>query len=209
MLAMPPEDFVRDILAEKLCAQYVSVGYNFTFGKDGAGSAMMLKKLGEKYGIRVDVADNITFCAQNVSSSLLREYIALGEIEKANVLMTEPYAVCGRVCEGKHLGASWGIATANVELSDKLLIPKRGVYRTKTTIGDREYKSVTNIGVNPTVEHAKPRSETHIIDFSGDLYGKNIEVAFIEMMRPEIRFDSPDELIRQIKKDIEYVKNKY
>ncbi|MBQ7718559.1 MAG: bifunctional riboflavin kinase/FAD synthetase [Clostridia bacterium] len=206
ILSMTPENFARDILSCRFGAKYVSVGYNYRFGKGGEGDAKALEKLGRKYGFEVIITDRITKDGQDISSSLLRKYIANGEVDAANNLMCKPYAVCGVVSGGKHLGTSWGIATANVEIPDMLLTPKRGVYLTKTLIDGKQYKSVTNIGTNPTVEHAKPRSETHIIDFNGDLYGKYIEITFCEMIRPEIKFDSVDGLICQIRKDIEYVK---
>ena len=207
MLALSPDEFARDVLKGRLRASFVTAGYNYRFGKDGSGTSEDLVRLGKKYGFEVKIIDKVTYAGQDISSSLLREYISNGEVDKANAVMCRPYAVCGFVSEGKKLGRQWGIETANIAFSDAVLVPKHGVYMTKTLYRGMEYKSVTNIGINPTVEGTKPRSETHILDFSGDLYGEYLEIEFFEIIRPEIKFGSAGELKEQIKKDIEYVKN--
>lgn len=207
MLSLSPEEFAKDILKGKLNAGFVTAGYNYHFGKGGSGTAEDLAWLGEQYGFEVKIIDRVTYDGKDVSSSLLREYISSGEVEKANRIMCKPYTVSGIVSEGKGLGRKWGIETANIPLDQRHLIPKHGVYITKTVYRKTGYKSVTNIGINPTLEGAVPRSETHILDFSDDLYGERLEIEFFKMIRPEIKFGSAAELKAQIKKDIECVKN--
>ena len=135
----------------------------------------------------------------------MRKYIAAGEPEKAALMLGRNYTVCGKVVEGDQRGRTWGFPTANQIIDESLVVPKYGVYETKTVIDDKEYKCVTNIGIRPTYLSKRALAETHIIGFSGDLYGKEIEVELIRFIRPEKKFDSAQKLIEQLKKDISEV----
>ena len=179
---MNGEEFAYRILYRKMNAKTVVCGENFRFGKNAGWSALELRK----YFI-----------------TMLKE----GKVDKLYTLGMGMYAVCSEVVGGNRIGRTLDFPTINQQFGEKQLVPKRGVYSTVTLIDNKTYNSITNIGVKPTVEKdIKPLAETHILDFSGNLYGKEIEVRFNKFIRDEKKFSSLDELKIQIKKDIEYVR---
>ncbi len=207
ILSKTPEEFVRKILKEKLGAVCVFAGYNYTFGKGGAGDSRLLKELCASYGIDTFIMEKETFDGEEISSSRIREYLLKGDMEGAARLLGREYSIEGIVQKGKKLGRVIGFKTANVHFEKGVLVPANGVYKTKTTVFGKEYKSVTNVGTNPTFENIPPRLESHIIDFDMDIYGENIKVDFYEKIRDEICFSGIDELKKQIQKDKQYVIN--
>lgn len=204
---MTGEEFVSLILCKKMNAKTVVCGENFRFGKNAAWGAAELLKFGEKYGFNV-IAENLM--GENgtaYSSEYCRAMLKEGKVDKLYTLGMEMYAVCSEVVSGNRIGRTLDFPTINQQFGKKQLVPKRGVYSTVTLIDNKAYNSITNIGVKPTVEkNIRPLAETHILDFSGDLYGKVIEVRFNGFIRDEKKFSSLDELKIQIKKDIEYVR---
>lgn len=203
---MIPEDFVKDVLVDKLNAKVVVVGFNYRFGYKGKGTIETLKKYGEKYGFEVIVIEPVSIEDTVVSSTLIREFLLEGNINKVNKMLGRNYRLKGKVINGKGRGKSLGFATANIELNDFHILPKLGVYKTRTCYGNKVYLSITNIGDNPTFNNDKVTIETHIFDFDQNLYDSTIEVIFDEFMREEIKFNSKKELIHQINKDIKQVK---
>lgn len=207
MCHMNGEEFARRILAEKMNAKTVVCGKNFRFGKNAAWGVTDLCKFGKKYGFEV-IAENLS--GENgsaYSSEYYRTMLREGQVHKLYTLGMGKYAVYSKVVNGNRIGRTLDFPTINQQFGEKQLVPKRGVYSTVTLIGNKTYDSITNIGVKPTVERdIKPLAETHILDFSGDLYGKEIEVRFNKFIRDEKKFSSLDELKIQIKKDIEYVR---
>lgn len=207
ILSKTPEQFVCEILKEKLGAVCVFAGYNYTFGKGGAGDSNLLKKICSQYGIDAVIMENETLSGEEISSSRIRDYLLKGDTRGAARLLGREHSFEGIVQKGKKLGRVIGFKTANVHFEKGILVPENGVYRTKTTVFGKEYKSVTNVGTNPTFENIPPRLESHIIDFDMDIYGENIKVDFYEKIRDEVCFSGIEELKKQIEKDKSYVIN--
>ena len=203
--SMSAAEFFEEILIKQLGAKALCCGFNYSFGKNGAGSSADLQAMCSKAGVDFEMIPPVEINGETVSSTAVRKYIAAGEPEKAALMLGRNYTVCGKVVEGDQRGRTWGFPTANQIIDESLVVPKYGVYETKTVIDDKEYKCVTNIGIRPTYLSKRALAETHIIGFSGDLYGKEIEVELIRFIRPEKKFDSAQKLIEQLKKDISEV----
>ena len=206
-LRKSPEEFARDVLKIKLGAKKVFVGYDFTFGRDGKGTAKELSVLGEKYGFDVSVLPEIKIGGKAVKSTAVREYIKEGKIEQANEMLERAHSYSGRVFRAKMLGRTIGFPTANIYPEEGLILPPFGVYASKVLLEGDLYPGVSNIGINPTVENGeKPKIETNIMGFSGDIYGKNIKIYLYKMIRREKTFSGIDALSSQIKKDADEAK---
>ncbi len=201
-LSMSPDEFVDQVLIGKLNAAAVFCGFNYTFGKNARGNTIVLSELCKAHNILVKVMPCMTDCGVAVSSSEIRSALSKGEIEFANRLLTRPFEVRGIVSAGKRLGRELGFPTANI-YPDNLPNLPYGVYATKTIVDNKEYISVTNIGVNPTVKDGNLRIETFIADFDEDIYQKDISVRFYKFLRKETFFNSINELKEQIEKDTE------
>ncbi|MGE5629837.1 MAG: bifunctional riboflavin kinase/FAD synthetase [Caulobacteraceae bacterium] len=199
---MSAEDFVKEILLGRFKAKCVVVGYNYRFGCKGDGDAELLKHFGQKYSFKVDVVEAVEINGHTVSSSLIRHIIRSGNVEKVPEYLGRPFSIHGKVVYGKQNGEVMGIKTANLEVKKDITLPHRGVYHTNTVVGGRTYKSISNIGFNPTFNGGSLSVETHILDFSGDIYNEEIEVFFLKHRRDEIRFNSMEELVKQIRTDI-------
>ena len=197
------ENFVKNILVDKFNVKFVVVGFNYTFGKMGAGTAEELKLFGEKYGFDVFVIPPIRIGRETVSSTLVRKYVKNGLMDKARICLGRYYSIYGTVKMGRQIGSTIGFPTANIIPEDYLVMPKSGVYVTCTVLDGELYNSITNIGKNPTFGELKNIScETHIFSREGNLYGKRIEVFFMAKLRGERKFDSKEELCSQINSDI-------
>ncbi|MBQ3265412.1 MAG: riboflavin biosynthesis protein RibF [Ruminococcus sp.] len=204
---MSPEKFVEEILYERLNAKRVTCGFNYRFGKGGAGDTAALEALCGARGIKVCVTQPVYCGKEQVSSSLIRARIAAGEIERANEMLGYRYAIGGEIGGGNHIGTMMGFPTVNIPIGDGLTVPRCGVYASDITIGGVRYKGATDIGVHPTVgENEKPLCETFLLDFAGgDLYGKKAVCELTSFVREERRFGSKEELAAQIKKDCEMI----
>jgi len=203
IMRLTPEEFFEKILINKLHAAFISCGYNYRFGINGTGDAELLKELCEKKDIEFCVAPKVEFENEPISSTRIRQAILAGDIEKANMMLGRPFSYCEKVVSGDHIGRKLGAPTINQFFPENHIIPKFGVYISKVEIDGRFYRAVTNIGIRPTLELKVPRSETCIIDFSGDLYGRHIEVFLLKYLRPELIFEGLDSLKGQIMSDIE------
>lgn len=203
-----PEDFVKEILVEKLKMKLVVVGYDYRFGHKGKGDIHLLKELGEKFDFKVIIIPPVKLDNEIVSSTIIRKYIERGYVDKAFLLLGRHYSIKGQVEKGKGIGRTLGFPTANITSKNHLIFPKKGVYITKAKIEDNIYSSITNIGNNPTFGKNEDISiETFIIDFNNDIYGKEIEVFFIEKIRSEKKFSDIEELIIEMKKDLLKARN--
>lgn len=202
-------DFVRDVLVEKLHAVSVVCGFDYTFGHRGLGNAEKLRQLCRELGLGCHVVDKVELLGDEVSSSRIRRLLEAGQLEEANALLGHRHFVSGEVIHGKALGRVLGFPTANVRLAEDLLIPARGVYATRVILPDGSvYKAVTNVGSRPTVGQSTIITmESYLLDFTGDLYGKTIQVELVKFLRPEQKFDSLEQLQEAVLKDIENVKN--
>ncbi|MFO7612872.1 MAG: bifunctional riboflavin kinase/FAD synthetase [Clostridia bacterium] len=201
------EEFIRDILKNKYNVELVVTGFNYNFGKGGRGDTDMLSAMGGKLGIDVVIVAPVMLENQIISSSLIRDKLKNGHMESVANMLGRHYSIRGTVEYGNKIGTEIGFPTANIIPLEDFALPKSGVYYTRTIVDGVEYKSITNIGRKPTVTKEKRIIiETHIFDFSGWLYGKEIEVLFIRMIRNEKKFDGITELKKQILRDIDAVR---
>lgn len=201
-----PEEFVRRILVETLAIKGLIVGYDFKFGKQGKGTVSDLRALSGRYGYFFEVQNAVTLDGEKVGSNRIRKMITEGEVEKAGRHLGRPYMIEGLVVPGEARGRSIGFPTVNLQ-TDFELIPKRGVYITSVGIDGVERPAVTNIGYNPTFDGIHRTIETHILDFSGDLYGREVAVHFLRRLRDEVKFQNADELKKHIWADVEEARN--
>ena len=205
-----PEDFIKDIIVEKLRAKVVVVGHDFCFGRGRAGNVDLLRVRGKKYGYETIIVKKERFQDRDISSTYVREELSLGHMETANVLLGRPYSVTGVVCPGKQFGRQMNIPTMNIYPPVSKLLPPKGVYVSVTTIDKKDYYGVTNIGTKPTVsDDFIVNVETNLFDYSDDAYGKNIEVQLIHFIRPEMKFASVDALKKQMEKDAQFAKSMF
>lgn len=200
---MSAEDFVKNILIARFNTKSVVVGYNYKFGINGEGNADMLKQYGEKYGFKVIIVEAVEVEGHTVSSSLIRHVIRSGSVDKVAEYLGRDFSVHGKVIYGKQNGEIMGIKTANIDVKKDITLPKKGVYYTSTIVSGKLYKSISNIGFNPTFNGERLSVETHLIDFCDNIYGEEIEIFFHRHKRDELKFNSMEELVKQIKKDIQ------
>lgn len=198
-----PNEFIEKILIEGLNAKVVSCGFDYHYGKGGEGNAESLHEELERRGIKVIEEPPILLYGEKVSSTAIRSYIASGEIDKANAMLGRYFSYDFTVRKGDGLGRVLGFPTINQIFPEDHIVPKYGVYASKVYVDNEWYPAVTNVGIRPTVSAENMRSETCILDFSGNLYGKNVEVFLIKYLREEIKFSNLDALSEQIAKDIE------
>ena len=202
------EDFVRVLLAEKLGAKGVVTGGDFTFGKARGGNFERLVGLGKEVGIEARAVEPVMDGGEAVSSSRVRDALREGDPQEAARFLTRPFAIRGVVQHGDKRGREIGYPTANLSI-EQYLRPKYGIYAVTGRIlsTGQELKGAANIGVRPQFEPPKELLEPYFFDFSGDLYGQEIEVAFHHFLRGEAKFDSLDELTAQMARDCEKAKD--
>jgi riboflavin kinase/FMN adenylyltransferase len=199
--SLTPEMFVRNILVDKLAVKAVFVGYDFKFGKDGGGTVGMLKKFASTYGFHFEIMEAITMDNEKIGSNTIRKLILDGSVEKAARFLGRPHMIEGVVVKGENRGKWMGFPTINLDTFFEL-VPKNGVYMTEVDLDGKHIPSVTNIGFNPTFGGKKFLMETHILDFSGNLYGKEVVIYFHKRIRDEMKFSGIDELKERIAKDV-------
>ena len=205
-----PEEFVEKVLLNILNVKEVYCGFNFTFGKGKSGDVSILEKLLKEKNIKLNVQNPVRDGNNEIiSSTRVRNYIKKGNFEKVRELLGHNFIILGEVIYGKQLGRVLGFPTANLQFENKIY-PEFGVYGVKVHIeGDEKiYNGVMNIGKNPTVDIGILSVETNIFDFSDDIYGKIILIEVLENIRSEKKFNSVDELKKQIGYDVDYWKNK-
>lgn len=196
------EEFVREILKEKMNAAAVCCGQDFRFGKKASCGAEDLRRFCKIWELECAVLDEVMDGGEAVSSTRVRQAIAGGEMEKAAELLGRRYCLDFAVEHGKALGRRLQFPTINQPIPPAMVLPRFGVYATMAQVQGKIYAGVTNVGVRPTVEKGMaPRAETYLIGFSGDLYGREVPVQFLSFLRPEQKFDSVDALKEQIGKD--------
>lgn len=208
--AMSAEAFVRETLVEGLRATDLVTGFNFALGRDREGDFSVLGALGEKWGFAVSQVPPVVVNKETVSSSLIRERIRSGDVDKAAKLLARPHSVDGVVVRGEGRGRSFGFPTANIRFADTLL-PALGAYATWLQIlGDDGPESLlpsmTSVGTNPTFGENALTLEANVLDFSGDLYGKTVRLHFAARLRGQVRFKSPQELVGRLALDAAHAK---
>jgi riboflavin kinase/FMN adenylyltransferase len=206
--SLTPEMFVHDILVNRLSVEEIIVGYDFKFGKGGAGNVAMLNKLAGTCGFRFETIEAITLDGERVGSNAIRKLIMDGNVEKATRFLGRPHMIEGTVVKGENRGKWMGFPTINLDTFFEL-VPKNGVYMTEVELGGVRKPAVTNIGFNPTFGGKKFLMETHILDFSGNLYGKEVVIYFHKRIRDEMKFSGIDELKERIAKDVELAREHF
>jgi len=197
--------FLEDYLLEQLHCALIVVGFNYRFGRNREGDVSFLKAWAKEKDIEVIVIEPVVFCGVSISSSAIRKSIAKGDFEMANAMLGREYSLSGTVMPGQKLGRKLGFPTANIQPAPGICLPENGVYVTRLKTNDHAYESITNIGFRPSVSGTvtTPIIETMMLDHDADLYGKEIQVQFLHMLRKEKKFDQLEALRQQVQKDIQ------
>jgi riboflavin kinase / FMN adenylyltransferase len=201
---MRAREFAVDILWKKLGLREIYVGPNFGFGHRREGSFNLLKEIGQELGFSVGKIPQVQFRSSRVSSTAVRQALFAGQAGLARRLLGRPFALHGTIAHGAARGGEMRVPTANLETSNDL-IPRTGVYVTLLSIDGRRHPAVTNIGVRPTITggiDAPVTIETHVLDFDGDVYDREVGLEFLVRLRDERKFGGPEALVAQIRKDI-------
>lgn len=202
--ATEKEVFVKDILVNKLNAKFIVAGSDLSFGKNGEGNSTFLLEESEKYDFSVKIIDKIAYKGEIISSTLVRKAIADGDVKKARFMLGSPYLVQGVVEKGNQLGRTIGFPTVNISPEKEKLLPPNGVYKTEVIVDGRVYEAITNVGCKPTVtDDGRIFVESYLYNFMENIYGKKIEVYFLEFMRKEQKFSSVEELKKQLQTDMQ------
>ncbi|MCT4687425.1 bifunctional riboflavin kinase/FAD synthetase [Vallitalea sp.] len=202
---MTPENFIKKVICKQLNAKFIVVGNDYRFGHERKGDINLLKKLSSKYGYELISIPKIAYNNNIVSSTWIRKEIKQGNIKLANKLLGENFSITGKVVEGKKNGRKFGFPTANIIPHRYKILPPNGVYYSNISVNGKKYDSITNVGVNPTLNGQKKVVETHILGFDEDIYGQVVVVEFIQFIRKEKKFNSIEELKKEVSSNIEYV----
>jgi riboflavin kinase/FMN adenylyltransferase len=211
LASLSPEDFVKQILIEQLQTKIVSIGEDFRFGYQRKGTAQDLKEIASQLGIEVYVNSLHKYRDERqqlvrVSSSLIRQALSAGEVERAKTMLGRSYTLTGLIVKGKQIGRTIGFPTANLQVPSNKFLPRYGVYAVRVNYNHNYISGVMNIGCRPTVEGELPTVEVHLLDWSGDLYEQTITVSLEAFLRPEQKFNSLDSLKQQITTDCQQAK---
>lgn len=202
---LTPESFYRDIIAKHLNLKHVVTGFNHAFGKNRNGNLHFLEGIAKKSGFTISSVPPQNFNSHHISSTKIRNTLLSGNIHDANTMLGHPYTIIETVNHGRKIGRKIGFPTTNISITEsEKIIPKTGVYLTAVRVGRQNKQNkygMTNIGTRPTFDGKEISIETHIFDFSEEIYGDKIKLCFIRKIREEVKFDSVEELILQLRKD--------
>ena len=191
------------LLQERLRMAGLVMGYNFAMGYKREGTPETLATIGNEHGFFVNVVDAVSVEGGRVSSTVIRDSVTAGDVAGASELLGRPFSLCGKVVVGDGRGRTLGFPTANLDYSEDRLAPGNGVYATWACVGDDRYMAATNVGVRPTFGENERIVEAFLLDFDGDLYGKDITLEFVGRLRDELRFESAEALVTQMHVDVE------
>ncbi len=204
LAAMSSEEFVAKVLVAQLGVGAVVIGWDFHFGKGRSGSPAFLVEAGSRYGFAVEIVDKVEDGAGEeawaVSSTAIRRALERGDVAAAARSLGRPYSVIGRVISGQRLGRTLGVPTANIALEANNRLG-HGIYAVRARVEGKIHPGVASFGVRPTVDNGPPLLEVHLLDFEGDLYGREMQVEFIERIREERKFDSLPSLAAEMERD--------
>jgi riboflavin kinase/FMN adenylyltransferase len=195
-------DFIA-LLTQALQLKLLLVGPDFAVGRDRQGNVDALRQLGAECGFDVEVVTLLEAAAEKVGSGAIRAALHEGNMPLVARLLGRPFALRGPVVRGAERGRTIGFPTANIAVAPDLALPSFGVYVTRAFVGETTYEAVTNIGQRPTFEETRPTIETHLLDFDGNLYEREMRIELLERLRGEQRFSGPEELVAQIKRDVD------
>ena len=201
------EEFVRQILIEKLNVKHIVIGHDHVFGKNKSGNFELLQKLSKELNLEVEQLKAVKDGDSNISSTKIRNCLSDGNIIGANKMLGYHYSVSGKIIDGKKLGRTIGYPTANIEVDELKLLPKKGAYIVEVYVKNKFYKGMLSIGTNPTVNGEKLTVEVYILDFNEDIYGEEITVKFRDFLHEEIKFESLEKLIERLNEDKKLTEN--
>ncbi len=201
------EEFVKQILVEKLNVKYLIVGYDHSFGKNKSGNFELLQKLSKELDFEVEQMEAINIHNKTISSTKVRNALLDGKIKDANEMLGYPYSLTGKVVDGKKLGRTIGFPTANIETETIKLLPQKGAYIVEVWHKDQFYKGMLSIGTNPTVNGEKLTVEVNILNFNEDIYNQKIKIVFRDFLHEEIKFESLEKLIERLEEDQKITEN--
>lgn len=205
---LKPEEFLSDYLLIYPNLKTLYLGYDFAFGANKEGDHDLVKEICRPKGVEVEIQPKFEFHGTVVSSSLIRERLYSGKIDEVEEILQRPFHLEGVVVKGEGRGKKIGFPTANIQVSQDLIVPHNGVYVTRTVYKGMTYQSVTNIGHNPTFKDGhQVHIETNLFDFNTDIYGEMLEIEFLHKLRDEKKFPTVNDLINQIKSDVITAKN--
>ncbi len=199
---LSPEEFVADVLVDRLDVGHLVVGVDFRFGQNRGGDAGLLRLLGRRYGFEVETIDLVERGVATISSSRIRTEIEAGRLDAVAGLMPARFQLTNNVVEGDERGRAIGFPTANMRPPERKVLPAMGVYAAFAHVQDDVHQAAVNVGTRPTFGGGELFVEAFLIDFDDDLYGKPLTVEFVEYLRPELGFDSVDGLVAQMAKDV-------
>ncbi|MDY6855532.1 MAG: bifunctional riboflavin kinase/FAD synthetase [Thermodesulfobacteriota bacterium] len=202
---LSPRQFIKNILLDKIGIRAIFVGYDYAFGKGREGNINTLRQLGKEFDFHVNTVDTVKLDGVTVSSTKIRDFIQKGEVGEVRRFLGRDYSISGKVGRGKSRGKGLGFPTANLK-SIIEIIPKPGIYVTYVLYRGEQYQGVVNIGFNPTFKDKTLSVEAHIFDFNRDIYDEEIRLSFVDRLRDEKIFNGPDELVKQIDKDVKRAK---
>lgn len=201
------EEFVRQILVKKLNVKHLIVGYDHTFGKNKSGDFSLLQKMSAECGFDVEQVEAVDFQDKHISSTQIRNALAVGNAKEANEMLGYIYSVSGKVIDGKKIGRTIGYPTANISPDPQKLLPKKGAYIVEVFVKNRKYKGMLSIGTNPTVNGNSLSTEVYILDFNEDIYGQEISVNFRDFLHDEIKFENLEKLMERLDEDKRLTEN--
>jgi len=204
--SMTPERFVEELLGRTLKAKALACGFNYHFGRGGRAGVEELRALCAPLGIRVEALPPVLWQGEVVSSTRIRRCIREGEMEQAAEMLREPFTLTAEVVHGKGLARTLSWPTVNQLFPPGFTIPRRGVYWSRAEVEGRKLDGVTNVGIKPTLHETNLTMETYLLDYDGDLYGRELSVSLLRFLRPESQFGSVRDLSRQIQTDIQTVR---
>lgn len=192
---MEPREFVENVLIKEYGARFIACGYDFHFGKNAKGTVDDLRAICSEYNVELKVVEAVLYDDEAISSTRIRNAIADGNIPLANALLGRPFSLTSTIIHGKKLGRTISFPTINQRFETDSIVPKFGVYATILNLAQGRKIGATNVGIKPTVSDIpEVLAETYIVDFSGDIYGEEVEVEFYEFIRGEQKFSSIEEL---------------
>ncbi|TAM78050.1 riboflavin biosynthesis protein RibF [bacterium] len=205
---LTPDEFVNGVLVRRLGVGAVVVGENFRFGAQRAGELAFLRTSLAPCGVPVEGVTTVTVEGERVSSTRIRREIAKGHLAPVDAMLGRPYALRGRICLGEGRGHALGWPTANVEVAERIVIPKDGVYEGYARVDGRDYRCLLSIGTKPTFapQARKATLEAWLVDFQGSIYGREIELSRLRFLRDQVRFESVEALLRQMEEDAKAVR---
>ncbi len=209
MTTITAQEFVKDLLVEKLGVKKLVVGHDFTFARKKEGNGKLLKELSKTYNFDVEIIEPIKIDNTRISSTYIRQLIKEGRINEVNHYLGYNYSIEGEVIKCRQLGRTIGFPTANIRLNEDMVLPKVGIYSTTVYLNNKSYIGATNVGYNPTVNGQHLSIETHILNFNEEIYGQTLRLEFLDRIRDEKKFNSLDELKQQLEKDTNYISKNY